>query len=74
MLILLKILDDGVILESQAQLAASLKAVWDEGALAAAERLVTHLTAATGATEQSDSVRVKLRDAVAQKNKKRQRK
>jgi ATP phosphoribosyltransferase len=36
----LKVLADGVILKSQAQLAASLTAVWDDGRLAAAERLL----------------------------------
>ena len=41
----LKILDDGVILKSQAQLTASLRARWDEAALAAAERLITRIAA-----------------------------
>ena len=41
----LKILDDGIILKSQAQLAASLKAHWDDAALAAAERLTTRIAA-----------------------------
>jgi ATP phosphoribosyltransferase len=41
----LKILDDGVILKSQAQLAASLKAKWDTAALGAAERLTARLSA-----------------------------
>ncbi|WP_293680482.1 ATP phosphoribosyltransferase [uncultured Phenylobacterium sp.] len=36
----LKVLTDGVILKSQAQLAASLRAAWDAPALAAAERLL----------------------------------
>jgi len=36
----LKVLTDGVILKSQAQLAASLRAPWSEVALAAAERLL----------------------------------
>ncbi|MCR5873507.1 ATP phosphoribosyltransferase [Phenylobacterium sp. J426] len=36
----LKVLADGVILKSQAQLAASLRAAWSETALAAAERLL----------------------------------
>lgn len=36
----LKVLADGVILKSQAQLAASLRATWDEVALLAAERLL----------------------------------
>lgn len=36
----LKVLSDGVILKSQAQLAAGLKADWDPAALAAAERLL----------------------------------
>ena len=36
----LKVLADGVILKSQAQLAASLRADWDETALASAERLL----------------------------------
>ena len=36
----LKVLADGVMLKSQAQLAPSLRAAWDEAALAAAERLL----------------------------------
>lgn len=36
----LKVLADGVMLKSQAQLAASLRALWDGDALAAAERLL----------------------------------
>ncbi|MBL8554361.1 MAG: ATP phosphoribosyltransferase [Phenylobacterium sp.] len=36
----LKVLSDGVMLKSQAQLAASLRAAWDDEALAAAERLL----------------------------------
>ena len=41
----LKILDDGVLLKSQAQLAASVKAKWSAGALAAAERLTARIAA-----------------------------
>jgi ATP phosphoribosyltransferase len=41
----LKVLDDGVILRSQAQLAASLKAKWDKRALDAAERLTARIAA-----------------------------
>lgn len=41
----LKTLDDGVILKSQAQLAASLKAPWTAAARAAAITLITRLTA-----------------------------
>jgi ATP phosphoribosyltransferase len=41
----LKVLDDGVILKSQAQLAASLKARWDKRALDAAERLTARIAA-----------------------------
>src|SRR6185436_19812765 len=41
----LKVLDDGVILKSQAQLAASVKARWDRHALDAAERLTARITA-----------------------------
>jgi ATP phosphoribosyltransferase len=41
----LKILDDGVILKSQAQLAASLKADWNNAAFQAAERLTTRIGA-----------------------------
>lgn len=37
----LKVLDDGLILESQAQLAASLGAKWTEGGLATARRLLS---------------------------------
>src|ERR1700742_2136026 len=44
----LKILDDGVILKSQAQLAASLTADWDKGARAACEALLARLDAKTG--------------------------
>jgi ATP phosphoribosyltransferase len=41
----LKILDDGIILKSQAQLAASLKARWDAKALETAERLTARIAA-----------------------------
>src|ERR1700742_3051801 len=41
----LKILDDGVILKSQAQLAASLTADWDGAARAAARALLSHVEA-----------------------------
>jgi ATP phosphoribosyltransferase len=41
----LKILDDGVILKSQAQLAASLKASWSRNALEAADRLTARIAA-----------------------------
>ena len=41
----LKVLSDGLILSSQAQLAASLTAAWDDGRLAAARRLVRILEA-----------------------------
>lgn len=41
----LKILDDGVILKSQAQLAASLKAKWSAAALAAADKLTARIAA-----------------------------
>jgi ATP phosphoribosyltransferase len=41
----LKVLDDGVILKSQAQLAASLKARWNAAALDAAERLTARIAA-----------------------------
>jgi ATP phosphoribosyltransferase len=41
----LRILDDGVILKSQAQLAASLRAKWSVAALAAAERLTARIAA-----------------------------
>jgi ATP phosphoribosyltransferase len=39
----LKVLEDGIILKSQAQLAASLKAKWSKDALAAAERLTARI-------------------------------
>src|SRR3569833_1614189 len=39
----LKVLDDGVILKSQAQLAASITADWDAGARAVCEKLLTKL-------------------------------
>lgn len=45
----LKVLDDGVILKSEAQLAASLKATWDEGARVSAERLLRILEARAAA-------------------------
>ena len=41
----LKVLDDGVILRSQAQLAASLKARWNAAALTAAEHLTARIAA-----------------------------
>ena len=41
----LKVLDDGVILESQAQLAASLKAEWTDAALSAAGALTARIAA-----------------------------
>jgi ATP phosphoribosyltransferase len=41
----LKVLEDGVILKSQAQLAASLNAKWTKAALAAAERLTARIAA-----------------------------
>jgi ATP phosphoribosyltransferase len=41
----LKVLDDGVILQSQAQLAASLTAKWSEGARKTAEMLLSRLAA-----------------------------
>jgi ATP phosphoribosyltransferase len=41
----LKVLEDGVILKSQAQLAASLKVEWSKDALAAAERLTARIAA-----------------------------
>ncbi|ACG76748.1 ATP phosphoribosyltransferase [Phenylobacterium zucineum HLK1] len=45
----LKVLADGVILKSQAQLAASLRAEWGESALAAAERLLRAVEARAAA-------------------------
>ena len=45
----LKVLADGVILRSQAQLAASLKAAWTPGQLAAAERLLRTVEARSAA-------------------------
>jgi len=41
----LKVLEDGVILKSQAQLGASLKAQWSKNALGAAERLTARIAA-----------------------------
>jgi ATP phosphoribosyltransferase len=41
----LKVLEDGTILKSQAQLAASLRAVWKRDALAAAARLTSRIAA-----------------------------
>lgn len=45
----LKVLDDGVILKSEAQLAASLKATWDEEARVSTERLLRILEARASA-------------------------
>jgi ATP phosphoribosyltransferase len=45
----LKVLSDGLILKSQAQLAASLKASWSPGQLAAAERLLRAVEARAAA-------------------------
>jgi len=45
----LKVLSDGVILKSQAQFAASLKADWSEAALSAAERLLRVIEARAAA-------------------------
>jgi ATP phosphoribosyltransferase len=50
----LKTLDDGTILKSQAQLAASLKARWSPDTLKAAEKLTARI-AARGRMERSDS-------------------
>ena len=44
----LKVLDDGVILKSQAQLAASLTADWSEEARAACAQLLSRLDAKAG--------------------------
>ncbi|MBS0360832.1 MAG: ATP phosphoribosyltransferase [Proteobacteria bacterium] len=49
----LKVLADGVILKSQAQLAASLKAAWSPGQLAAAERLLRAVEARAAALTSS---------------------
>ena len=59
----LKVLDDGVILKSQAQLAASLRARWNTATLSLAERLTAHLTA----REKGNPPMVKLRSAVGRK-------
>src|SRR5205823_14717584 len=45
----LKVLSDGIILKSQAQLAASLTAAWDEARLADAERLLRVIEARANA-------------------------
>jgi ATP phosphoribosyltransferase len=55
----LKVLDDGVILQSQAQLAMSPKADWSAPARAAAERLLTRLAARERA-KASQVLRVRL--------------
>jgi ATP phosphoribosyltransferase len=55
----LKVLEDGVILKSQAQLAASRKARWDKRALAAAERLTSRIAARELARD-SDILRVRI--------------
>jgi ATP phosphoribosyltransferase len=52
----LKVLDDGVILKSQAQLAASLKADWSVTALAAAERLLRVVEARAAALKSATLV------------------
>jgi ATP phosphoribosyltransferase len=44
----LKVLDDGVILKSQAQLAASLAADWDDATRAACKSLLARLEAKAG--------------------------
>jgi ATP phosphoribosyltransferase len=58
----LKVLDDGVMLKSQAQLAASLKAKWDKPAIAAAERLITRIAARELARD-SHILRVRIESA-----------
>jgi ATP phosphoribosyltransferase len=55
----LKVLEDGIILQSQAQLAASLKANWHGAAREAAERLLTRLAARERA-KVSQVLRVRL--------------
>lgn len=55
----LKILDDGTILESQAQLAASLSAEWDDGARSAASALLSRIGARERA-KASHVLRVRL--------------
>jgi ATP phosphoribosyltransferase len=55
----LKILDDGTILESQANLAASLTADWDQGARATAEALLSRIGARERA-KASHVLRVRL--------------
>lgn len=47
----LKVLSDGTILKSQAQLAASLRAVWDAAKLAVAERILRMIEARAAAHE-----------------------
>lgn len=49
----LKVLADGVMLKSQAQLAASLRATWDEAALGQAERLLRIVEARAAALRSS---------------------
>jgi ATP phosphoribosyltransferase len=61
----LKTLEDGTILESQAQLAASLSADWNEGARAACENLLARLNARARA-KTSQILRVRL-DGKAEK-------
>ncbi|MEM5517920.1 ATP phosphoribosyltransferase [Henriciella sp. AS95] len=48
----LKVLDDGVILKSQAGLAGSLKAVWDEESLGALQKLLASIEAFDSARDQ----------------------
>jgi ATP phosphoribosyltransferase len=52
----LKVLADGVILKSQAQLAASLRAEWDAGHLAAAEKILRVVEARAAARESATLV------------------
>jgi ATP phosphoribosyltransferase len=52
----LKVLDDGVILKSQAQLAAGLKADWSRAALEAAERLLRIIEARAAALKSATLV------------------
>jgi ATP phosphoribosyltransferase len=69
----LKVLADGVILKSQAQLAASLKARWSSAQLAAAERLLRIVEARSAALDSAtltwpvtgDAAEAKVVDALA---------
>lgn len=62
----LKVLGDGVVLKSQAQLAASLRASWSEDQLAAAEQLMRAVEARAAARRSVTLVWPEAKDAAAE--------